>query len=359
MAASQRVRSRTPAPQRSILPSVPGIPAGAAVLIAVASTFLGFLIDAKSEGGDLTGTFAALYVAGCVAAVSAVRYRGLFTTMVLPPLLLFIAVPLAYQQLTGRASTSGKDILLNLAIPLVDRFPTMMLATALVLVIGGLRIHLHRRAEAQERGDEAKRGTSWGRDSSADRPRKGSVKSKSKGKPAKATRSPDAPLKRRPRQPKPTPEPVVDISDQKTDKYEPPRPGGRRPSDEVADKPPRVAAKGRPREGRPAARNGRPPAAAARGQNNAAPSAQNDAAPRGQNAAAPRGQSKAAPSAQNNTAPRGQNNATARAQNKPVPRAENEPQRGGRGRGEAPPHPRPNVRYRDPQRAERRKPEKR
>ncbi|WP_373282777.1 DUF6542 domain-containing protein, partial [Nocardia asiatica] len=97
MAASERVRSRVPAPQRSILPSVPGIPVGAAILIAVACTFLGFLIDASGGGGELTGTFAALYVLGCVAAVSAVRYRGLFSTMVLPPLLLFVAVPLAYQ----------------------------------------------------------------------------------------------------------------------------------------------------------------------------------------------------------------------------------------------------------------------
>ncbi|MGN2636031.1 DUF6542 domain-containing protein [Nocardia takedensis] len=321
MAASQRVRSRVPAPQRSILPSVSGIPAGAAILIAVACTFLGFFIDANGGGDDLTGTFAALYVVGCVAAVCAVRYRGLFTAMVLPPLLLFLAVPLAYQQLTEGSSTGVKDILLNLAIPLVDRFPVMMLATSLVLALGGLRIYLHRNGENAAKDDEARRGTSWGRDSTVDRARKGAPAKKSaktaagragsgkggaKGK--DTSRAEDAPVKRRPR---PKPEPIVDIADQKTDKYEPPRPGGKRPSDEVADKPPRVAAKGqgqgRPREGRPA-----------QGRGNAA-----------RQAAA-------------------------------VPRAD-EPPRGGRQRGEAPPHPRPNVRYRErePQRAERRKPEKR
>ncbi len=292
-----------PAPQRSILPSVSGIPAGAAVLIAVACTFLGFLIDAGGDGAELTGTFAALYVAGCVAAVLAVRYRGLFSTMVLPPLLLFIAVPLSYQLLTGRASTGLKDILLNLAIPLVDRFPTMILATALVLGIGGLRIYLHRRANDEERGTEARRGSSWGRDATAERPRKGRTAAKAAARSAaKSVRPEDAPLKRRPRRPKP--EPIVDLSDQKTDKYEPPRPGSRRPTDEVADKPPRVAAKGRPREGRPAPNRAARPTAA-------------------------------------------------------MPRTESDAPRQNRGRGETPQHPRPNARYRDPQRTERRKPEKR
>lgn len=312
VAASQRVRSRVPAPQRSILPSVPGIPAGAAILIAVACTFLGFLIDANGNTGELTGTFAALYVAGCVAAVLAVRYRGLFTAMVLPPLLLFLAVPLSYQQLTGSNSSGIKDILLNLAIPLVERFPTMFLATALSLAIGGLRIYLHRRAEAEERGDEARRGSSWGRSGSADRSRPAksaspakSAKSKAPAKnarPAKA--APPEAAKRRPK--RPDPEPIVDISDQKTDKYEPPRPGGRRPSAEVAETPPRVATKGRPREG------GRPVTGR-----------------------------------------------TARPAAAMPARAESEAPRGGRARGEVPPHPQPNVRYRDreSQRNERRKPE--
>ncbi|WP_280448122.1 DUF6542 domain-containing protein, partial [Nocardia cyriacigeorgica] len=172
MAASQRVRTRVPAPQRSILPSVPGVPAGAAVLIAVACTFLGFLIDALGDGTELTGSFTAFYVIGCVAAVLAVRFRGLFTTLVLPPLLLFVAVPLAYQQLLGRASTSIKDILLNLAIPLVHRFPTMVLTTVIVLCIGGARIALDRAERAAEGKSQARRGTSWGRSAVQQRPKK-------------------------------------------------------------------------------------------------------------------------------------------------------------------------------------------
>ncbi|MEU0546080.1 DUF6542 domain-containing protein, partial [Nocardia sp. NPDC005978] len=150
MAVTQSERAEVPSSHRSIVPTVPGVPAGAAVLIAVTCTFIGFFID--SGGSELTGTFATLYVLGCLLAVAAVRYRGLFTTMVLPPLLLFLSVPLAYQLMIGNSgggsgSSRSKlgEMLLNLAIPLVNRFPTMALATVLVLIVGAIRVALHRR----------------------------------------------------------------------------------------------------------------------------------------------------------------------------------------------------------------------
>ncbi|MGY4099626.1 DUF6542 domain-containing protein [Nocardia sp. R16R-3T] len=309
MAASQRVRPRVPAPHRSILPSVPGIPAGAAVLIAVACTFLGFLIDAHGENDELTETFNTLYVVGCVAAVLAVRYRGIFTTMVLPPLLLFVAVPLAYQQLIGHASTGLKDILLNLAIPLVNRFPIMALATVLVLAIGAGRIVLHRREEAAGRADESRRGTSWGRGNATKRTRSERTE---RGSLADAAR-------RRPRRPQ------ADATDRDTDLHLP-RPS-RRGTSKVADAAPRVGgangARADERPGRERRSNPRTATAATRSE--AEPSRA------GRPAAA-------------------------------TPRAESDPSRAAasRRRGEAPPpHPQPNVRYRerDSSRTERRRPE--
>lgn len=148
-----------PAPQRSILPSVPGIPAWAAILLAAGMTMFGFVIDAIGGETYPTGTFSALYVLGCVLAVCAVRFRGLFSTMVMPPLLLFVAVPVACQLLGGRATTSIKDVLMNLIIPLVERFPTMMLATVLVLAIGGARIAIAKRTPATARPLSAERQT--------------------------------------------------------------------------------------------------------------------------------------------------------------------------------------------------------
>ncbi|MGW4247741.1 DUF6542 domain-containing protein, partial [Nocardia sp. NPDC004722] len=156
MAVTQRERTEVPPSHRSILPSVPGVPAGVAVLIAVTCTFIGFLIDANG-GDDLTHTFATCYVIGCVLATLAVRYRGLFTTLVLPPLLLFLAVPVFYQLLMGSASLKLREILLNLAIPLVNRFPTMALATVLVLIIGAIRIALHRRESKTDSSAEPRK----------------------------------------------------------------------------------------------------------------------------------------------------------------------------------------------------------
>ncbi|WP_227980063.1 DUF6542 domain-containing protein [Nocardia spumae] len=174
MAATQRERSDVPASHLSIVPSVPGVPAGAAVLIAVACTFIGFFIDSGSSGRELTHVFAAFYIIGCLIAACVVRYRGLFTTMVTPPLLLFIAVPLAYQQLTGHSSTSVKDILLNLAIPLVNRFPTMAIATVLTLLLGALRVWLYRNGDTAPRParERARGSDSWNPRSGADRARR-------------------------------------------------------------------------------------------------------------------------------------------------------------------------------------------
>lgn len=136
-----------PAPRRSIVPTVPGVPAWGAVLIAVGLTFVGFLIDA-ARGTDLTRAFGAFYLCGCVVALCAVRYRGLFTAVVQPPLLLFVAVPLAYQYFIGGSGASVKDLLLNVAIHLVDRFPLMLLATVVSIALGALRVYLARRGPA-------------------------------------------------------------------------------------------------------------------------------------------------------------------------------------------------------------------
>ncbi|PKV79824.1 hypothetical protein ATK86_4238 [Nocardia fluminea] len=268
-----------PAPQRSIVPSVPGIPAWAAILLAAGATGLGFLIDGIGGETYPTGTFSALYVLGCVLAVCAVRFRGLFSVMVMPPLLLFVAVPLACQLLGGRATTSIKDVLMNLIIPLVERFPTMALATVLVLAIGGARIAIAKRAPQTARPTPERR---------------------TERKPAKRRRpepTPDLATAARKRPRRGTA--VLDEPDTEVDMASP----ARRPARPTEPKRPPAAA-ARPREPRPA-----------RGE------------PRAARAAAPR---------------------------------EAEPARVPRRRGEAPPHPQPNVRYRDradSARTERRRPD--
>ncbi|MVU81813.1 hypothetical protein GPX89_31820 [Nocardia sp. ET3-3] len=383
MAVTQRERTEVPPSHRSILPSVPGVPAGAAVLIAVTCSFIGFLIDAHG-GDDLTGTFATCYVIGCVLAVLIVRYRGLFTTLVLPPLLLFLAVPLFYQLLLGSAgSLKLKDILLNLAIPLVNRFPTMALATVLVLIIGAVRIALHRRESKADASGEPGRAR-------ARATRAGSARAQ-RTRPA----DPKDPARRRSRSSADTAEADA------TPESDAARPG-RRAAGRVASGPPRVGANRQPGEGR--RRRAQEPDQAAAERTSAAPEggrrrrAQNPeqtAAPEGRRRAQygenPRaGERRAASGEQQprtgerRAVPTGERRAVPADRRTPPPAAEAAPEGGRRrraqspeqaaGRGterhaapernpaqapaeggrrrrpqpsELPPHPRPNVRYRE------------
>lgn len=134
-----------PIAQRSVVPTVPGVPAWGAVAIAAVAAFAGFALDAV-RGAELTGLFSVFYFLGCVAAVLAVRNRGVFTAMVQPPLLLVVAIPLAYRQLSPGSAGGMKDLLFNVAIPLVNRFPLMLSTTLVVLALGAGRMYVRRQA---------------------------------------------------------------------------------------------------------------------------------------------------------------------------------------------------------------------
>ncbi len=119
-----------------------GVPWWGALACAVAAMLVGFIID-SSHGSQLTWVFTVLYFAGCVAAVLIVRNRSLFTAMAQPPLLLMVAVPLAYRSFVDHSSVGLKGVLFDMALPLVDRFPTMIVTTVLVWVIGAFRVTLY------------------------------------------------------------------------------------------------------------------------------------------------------------------------------------------------------------------------
>ncbi len=122
------------ASHRSIHPDIPGAPWYAALLIAVTATAIGYGIDAGHK--ELTHVFAGCYIAGCVAAVLAVRQDGLFTAIIQPPLILFCAVPGAYWSFHGRKIGHLKDVLINCGYPLIERFPLMLGTAGGVLLIG-------------------------------------------------------------------------------------------------------------------------------------------------------------------------------------------------------------------------------
>jgi hypothetical protein len=133
---------------RAVLVSGRGVPWWGAVLIAATATLIGLAIEAGSSHSELGGVFAACYALGCIAAVLAVRRSGIFTAVVQPPLLLFVAVPLAYY-LFHESSFSGlKDILITCGYPLIERFPLMLFTTAAALLIGLVRWYLAMHAPA-------------------------------------------------------------------------------------------------------------------------------------------------------------------------------------------------------------------
>lgn len=124
---------------RSAHPNLPGVPWWAAVLIAVLATAVGFAIEAGSGNKELGTVFAATYALGCVVAVLAVRQSGIFTAVIQPPLILFVAVPGAYFLFHGAEFTGLKDTLINCGYPLIERFPLMLFTSAGVLLIGMAR----------------------------------------------------------------------------------------------------------------------------------------------------------------------------------------------------------------------------
>jgi hypothetical protein len=146
------------ADHRSIIPGIPGVPWWAAVVVAVTGVAVGFAFDAGS-GKELTTVFSGLYVAGCVAALLAVRQSGIFTAVIQPPLILFGAVPGAYFMFHGAKFTGVKDLLINCGYPLIERFPLMLFTSAGVLVLGLIRWYVGRfqsaAAEATDAADAA------------------------------------------------------------------------------------------------------------------------------------------------------------------------------------------------------------
>jgi hypothetical protein len=123
------------------------VPWWGAVVIAVTATIIGFAFDAGSGNKELGSAFAALYFIGCVAAVLAVQQNGVFTAVVQPPLILFVAVPGAYFLFHQDKIDGVKDILINCGYPLIERFLLMFTTSVVVVLIGAGRWYFGRAGE--------------------------------------------------------------------------------------------------------------------------------------------------------------------------------------------------------------------
>ncbi|MDT5052296.1 MAG: hypothetical protein QOF66_662 [Mycobacterium sp.] len=127
------------------------------MLLAVTFSAVGFAFDAGSGDKNLSLVFAASYALGCIFAVLAVRQSGIFTAVIQPPLILFVAVPTSYFLFHGAHFTGIKDTLINFGYPLIERFPLMFFTAAAVLLIGMGRWYYgmsSRRAAARSTANE-------------------------------------------------------------------------------------------------------------------------------------------------------------------------------------------------------------
>ncbi|WP_085126282.1 DUF6542 domain-containing protein [Mycolicibacter engbaekii] len=140
--AVAREKSAVAADDRSILPTIAGLPWWSAVAVAVVAAAVGVAFDAGSGDKELTIVFSTLYALGCLAAVLMVQQSAVFTTVVQPPLILFVVVPAAYWMFRGGGFPGLKAIVINCGYPLIERFPLMLFTAAAVLLIGMVRWYL-------------------------------------------------------------------------------------------------------------------------------------------------------------------------------------------------------------------------
>ncbi|MGV0626725.1 DUF6542 domain-containing protein [Mycolicibacter minnesotensis] len=124
------------------MPSVNGLPWWSAVAVAVIASAIGVAFDAGSADKELTLVFSTLYALGCIAAVLMVQQSALFSTVVQPPLILFVMVPGAYWLFRGGGFPGLKAIVINCGYPLIERFPLMLFTAGGVLLIGMVRWYL-------------------------------------------------------------------------------------------------------------------------------------------------------------------------------------------------------------------------
>ena len=126
-AATARGRSR----------DLPGLPGWAAVLLLIAIAGVGGLID-QISASSLQGAFNWALILASLIAILAVRRSQMFSVVIAPPLVYFIASA-AKLYLTSNGLKDRAALTNAAANWLVYGFPAIAGATAIVLLIAGLR----------------------------------------------------------------------------------------------------------------------------------------------------------------------------------------------------------------------------
>jgi hypothetical protein len=138
--------SSTGSPRGSLLPQRDerrsGLPGWLAVLVLIAIAGVGGLIDSIS-GTSVRGAFNIGLVVASLVAILLVRRSEMFSVVIAPPLVYFVASAGLLYVRTGGLHNRGKliDAATNW---IVYGFPAIAGATAVVLVIAGIRLMARR-----------------------------------------------------------------------------------------------------------------------------------------------------------------------------------------------------------------------
>lgn len=135
-------RSATPETRRPRARGERGLSGWMAVLLLIVVAGIGGLVDSVS-GSAIRGAFNYSLVLASLLAILAVRRSQMFSVVIAPPLVYFAASAGLLYVRTGGLHNRGK--LLDAATNwIVYGFPAIAGATAVVLVIAGLRLVLRR-----------------------------------------------------------------------------------------------------------------------------------------------------------------------------------------------------------------------
>jgi hypothetical protein len=118
------------------------LPAWGALLVLVGITALGCIID-LAAGNQLSWIFNWSVVIASLAAVLLVRRSEIFAVVIAPPII--YAIGSVVMILVRSGGLSDRRVLYDAASNwLVYGFPTMAAATAIVLLVAGIRLILHK-----------------------------------------------------------------------------------------------------------------------------------------------------------------------------------------------------------------------
>jgi len=128
-------------PARRPAPREPGLPGWLAVSLLVVIAGIGGVID-QVTGSSIRGAFSYALIAASLIAILAVKRSQMFGVVIAPPLVYFVA---SAAKLYFNGGLHDRKVLIDAASSwLVYGFPAIAGATAIVLVIAGIRMMIRR-----------------------------------------------------------------------------------------------------------------------------------------------------------------------------------------------------------------------